>query len=288
MSNRPGTFDVDKFLEEAEDYTIVPENDDFSTRSEATDGIHELDFDIDDIPTNSPSTSDLDFDVEEDDESAGGFDVDFNEVSGDDGMSSDSEFEEDYEPEEEDFESYLNKFAIADETLEEVHLDDYNIQEDIVINEYKQKINWKMIIFSVIFAACIFLSIISVIFFNKYTLMNEHIKNCVWTNGSYSIILKDYKVNWNEIEYGQTVIFCKNPKDLIKEYGYATILDEKKKSPRQIKVFFNSSGNVGSLSIEDIYYIVVTDPNNTIVIPEEGNKTKDSNDSISEVESTEK
>lgn len=253
-----GAFDIDAFLEAAEDYSDTREIDDFSTRTEDTDSIHELDFDIDDIPSGEQSTEEeFDFD---------------NQVFGGEselGSSTVSEFELDSEPEEEDFESYLNRFAIEDESVEEVQLEDYNIQEDIVINDFKQKLPIKMILFTILFAVSIFLAIVAAIFFNKYSIMNENIKNSVWTNGSYSIVARDYKVEFDELVYGQTVIYVKNPSEIIKEYGFATILDEKFKSPRQIKVFFNSSGNVGYLSIEDIYYIVVTDPNNTIVVPED-------------------
>lgn len=242
MSNEDKNFDVDNFLSEMEDYTS--DNDALLAEFLATD-----DGNIPDESINEDLDGGVDFDA-------------YEQYAKDD----------DNEPDEQDVQSFLKNYTISDNDLEEVELEDYNIQEDIVLVDNKKSFPIKDILFVILFCILVFITTIAVVFFNKYTLVTEKVKNNIWTNETYSVMPKDYIVDFNDVYYGVTVMYCEDKNAFIKEYRYLTIIDDKMKSPRSIKAFDNETGSSCSVSIEDIVYIVDTDINENISPPSENNE----------------
>ena len=283
-NDEKGQFDVDSFLEDMEDYSgdndevlnSVADDGDFGSTDDipvagdedfgSTDDIpvaDEEDFGgVDDLPVAEEidtSAADEDF----------GFDFDGQTAGVDDSYD---------ENQEQSADDYLRNFSIEDEDLKEVTLEDYNIQEDVVLDNGKRSIGGaiKGIVIAVFVAIAAFLVITCVAFFSSYTLVPEKIKNCDWTNGNYSVISKDYIVNFKDLYYGQTIMYLTNSDDFIKDYRYATIIDTKMNTPRAIKCFDNATGDNISISIENVCYIVDTDINEGIMPPQYGVDTETS------------
>lgn len=245
MDNRKkdGTLDVESILENMEDYSS--DNDDI-LKSFMDGGISD----------DRPAEEDEDLNLDKNDN-----------------MDLDS-FDNDLDNTEHEQEAsdYLKNFEIEDKDLQEVELEDFGIQEDIIIDDIRHRFPFKMVFIGIICSILCFATIIIVMFFNKYTMVPQNVKHNIWTNESYSFVPKDYELTLADIQYGQTVMYIENSGDFIKTYKYATIIDTKLKTPRAIKCFDNESGETITISIEKIRYIVDTDINEGLVIPNDNTK----------------